>query len=71
MEGFIVIDYAACFPEALAKLSRWVAEGRIAYRVDVQKGFENAPRTFQRVFRGENFGKQMLEIAAPPLPRAR
>jgi len=63
MEGFIVIDYAARFPEATQQLSRWVAEGRIAHRVDVQKGFENAPRTFQRLFRGENFGKQLLELA--------
>jgi NADPH-dependent curcumin reductase CurA len=63
MEGFIVIDYAARFGEATAKLSQWVAEGRIANRVDVQKGFENAPRTFQRLFRGENFGKQLLDLA--------
>lgn len=62
MEGFIVIDYAARFPEATQQLSKWVAEGRIAHRVDVQKGFENAPRTFQRLFRGENFGKQLLAL---------
>jgi len=64
MEGFIVIDYVARFPEAMAKLAQWVAEGQIANRVDVQKGFENAPRTFQRLFRGENFGKQLLELGA-------
>ena len=63
MEGFIVIDYAPRFPEATQQLSKWVAEGRIPHRVDVQKGFENAPRTFQRLFRGENFGKQLLEVA--------
>jgi hypothetical protein len=63
MEGFIVIDYAARFPEATAALAKWVAEGRIAYRVDVQKGIENAPRAFQRLFRGENFGKQLLQLA--------
>jgi NADPH-dependent curcumin reductase CurA len=63
MEGFIVMDYAPRFPEAMQQLSKWVGEGRIVHRVDVQKGFENAPRTFQRLFRGENFGKQLLELS--------
>jgi NADPH-dependent curcumin reductase CurA len=63
MQGFIVMDFAARFPEAVQQLSKWVAAGRIAHRVDVQKGFENAPRTFQRLFRGENFGKQLLQLA--------
>jgi hypothetical protein len=63
MEGFIVIDYAARFGEARQELARWVAEGRIAHRVDVQKGFENAPHAFQRLFRGDNLGKQLLQLA--------
>jgi NADPH-dependent curcumin reductase CurA len=63
MEGFIVIDYAARFAQAQAELARWVAEGRIVSRVDVQQGFERAPRTFLRLFRGENFGKQLLALA--------
>jgi hypothetical protein len=67
MEGFIVLDYAARFGEAVQRLAQWVAEGRIAWRADVQHGLENAPRTFLRLFRGENFGRQLLEIASPPL----
>jgi hypothetical protein len=62
MEGFIVLDYAARFPEARRELAKRVAEGRIAHRVDVQKGFENAPRAFQRLFHGENLGKQLLQL---------
>jgi NADPH-dependent curcumin reductase CurA len=62
MQGFIVLDYLRRFPEAQEKLLAWVAEGKIAWKVDVQHGFETAPRTFLRLFRGENFGKQLLEI---------
>jgi hypothetical protein len=65
MEGFIVLDYAPRFGEAVKRLAQWVAEGRIVYRVDVQQGLEQAPRTFLRLFHGENFGRQLLEIAAP------
>jgi hypothetical protein len=65
MEGFIVIDYAARFPEGVKQLAAWVAEGRIAHREDIQRGIENAPKTFLRLFRGENLGKQVLQVADP------
>jgi NADPH-dependent curcumin reductase CurA len=66
MEGFIVIDYFPRAAEAVKQLAAWVKQGRIAYQEDVQRGFENAPRTFLRLFHGDNAGKQLLEIAAPP-----
>ena len=46
-------------------------EGSIAYQEDVQQGFENAPRTFLRLFQGENVGKQLLKLADPPIASAR
>ena len=69
MEGFIVLDYLARAQEALGALTKWVGEGRIAYQEDIQEGMERCPRTFLRLFRGENRGKQLLKIAEPPLPR--
>jgi NADPH-dependent curcumin reductase CurA len=63
MEGFIVIDYAARFAGATAELARRVEDGRIAWRVDLQEGIENAPRAFRRLFSGENLGKQLLRLA--------
>ena len=68
MEGFIVIDYAARFREATAELARWVNDGELVHEEDVQEGIENAPRTFLRLFRGENRGKQLLKLCDPPLP---
>jgi NADPH-dependent curcumin reductase CurA len=67
MEGFIVLDYAARFPEATAALARWLGEGRLNQKEDVVEGLENAPNTLARLFSGENFGKQLLKIADPPL----
>ena len=68
MEGFIVLDYASRFPEAIEALDRWRQEGRLVQKEDVAVGLENAPRTLMRLFTGENFGKQLLKIADPPLP---
>jgi NADPH-dependent curcumin reductase CurA len=65
MEGLIVLDYAPRFAEGTAQLAAWVRAGEIAHREDVQRGFENAPRTFLRLFSGENFGKQLLQIGEP------
>ncbi len=41
--------------------------GEIAVIEDLQEGLENAPMTLQRLFTGANLGKQLLEIAKPPI----
>ena len=69
MQGFIVLDFLARAGEAMADLTKWVSEGRIAYQEDIQEGMENCPKTFLRLFEGKNLGKQLLKIAEPPLPR--
>jgi NADPH-dependent curcumin reductase CurA len=65
MEGFILLDYVARYSEAQDRLLRWIRDGRLQYKEDVQIGFENAPRTLMRLFQGENFGKQLLKVADP------
>ncbi len=65
MEGFIVLDYADRFPEAIEQLAVWQAAGKVVQIEDVAEGLENAPKTLQRLFRGANFGKQLLRIADP------
>jgi len=67
MEGFIVIDYAARFGEASRELAGWVRAGKIQHKEDIQRGIENAPRTFLRLFHGENTGKQLLQVGEPPI----
>ena len=53
------------FAEATAELVEWVKAGKIVNREDVQEGIENAVRTFLRLFRGENTGKQLLKLGDP------
>ena len=62
MEGFIILDYAPRFQEAIQGLSQWVMEGKIKYQEDIQEGLENAPEAFQRIFTGKNIGKQLLKV---------
>lgn len=65
MQGFIVLDFLDRAEEAIAQLAEWVMAGEIAWREDVQEGFENIPATFQRLFDGRNVGKQLLKLADP------
>lgn len=68
MEGLLARDYADRFPEARATLRQWIAEGSLTPREDIAHGLANAPRSLLRLFSGENVGKQVLEIDAPPSP---
>ena len=63
MEGFIVIDYAERFPHAIMELAGWVAEGKINYKEDIAEGLENCPDTLANLFKGKNFGKQLLKLS--------
>ena len=62
MRGFIILDYLPRALEAVDALLGWVGAGELAYEVDVQEGFENIPKTLQRLYTGENFGKQLLRL---------
>ncbi|MEM6914092.1 MAG: NADP-dependent oxidoreductase [Pseudomonadota bacterium] len=62
ISGFIVLDYTAEYPEARKRLSQWIREGKIAYKEDIQSGFDNIPTTLMRLFSGKNFGKQILKM---------
>lgn len=63
MEGFIVFDHAAEFPQARTQLREWVREGKIAYYEDIAEGLEQAPATLIRLFTGGNLGKQLLRVS--------
>jgi NADPH-dependent curcumin reductase CurA len=64
MEGFLVFDYAARFGEAMPEMARWIAEGKIITKEQVVQGtIDDFPETLNMLFRGENTGKLVLEVA--------
>jgi NADPH-dependent curcumin reductase CurA len=63
MEGFVVSDYAAEFPEARKQLAVWINEGQLKAREHIVEGIETFPETLQMLFTGENFGKLVLKVA--------
>jgi NADPH-dependent curcumin reductase CurA len=63
MEGFVVFDYADRYAEAARELAGWMAEGKLKGNEDLVAGIETFPETLQKLFRGENTGKLILEVA--------
>lgn len=63
MQGILVFDFRARYPEALEELSRWVRNGSIRYREDIVDGIEQAPGSIAALYRGENLGKRLIRIA--------
>ena len=62
MQGFLVLDYLPNSDKAIEEIATWVMEGKIQHREDIQEGIENCPQTLNRLFKGENKGKQLLKI---------
>jgi hypothetical protein len=63
MEGFVVFDYAARYPEGVQALAGWMMKGKLKAREDIVEGLETFPDTLQKLFRGENFGKLVIKVA--------
>src|SRR5947209_3791155 len=63
MAGFLVFDYVSRFPEAVAEMSKWLAEGRLKSIEDTVRGdIGSFPDMLTRLFRGANTGKLVLEL---------
>ncbi len=61
MQGFIVSNYQAQFPEGISKLVQWVNEGKLKFIETIEHGFENIPKALLGLFKGENTGKMIVE----------
>jgi NADPH-dependent curcumin reductase len=63
MEGLVVFDYAARYPEAVQAIAGWMQAGRFVSREDVVDGIDNFPSALLKLFNGGNFGKLALRLA--------
>ncbi|MGY0388371.1 NADP-dependent oxidoreductase [Nocardioides sp. WG-D5] len=63
IRGFIQTEFVRDHEERfLTEAAGWLAEGRLRYREDVTEGLENAPAAFNRMLRGQNFGKTVIKV---------
>jgi len=63
MEGMVVFDYAARYPQAVAQLAEWLQQGALQSHEHVVDGFEGFPEALLMLFEGRNLGKLVLKVA--------
>jgi NADPH-dependent curcumin reductase CurA len=63
VQGMIVFDWVERYPEANQALLELVVSGKLKYRESVVQGLENAPKGLIGLFKGDNFGKQLVKLA--------
>jgi NADPH:quinone reductase len=61
-EGFIVTQFMDRFPQGVAQMAAWLREGKLKYREEIVRGFENAPRALIGVLSGDNTGKMLVAM---------
>ncbi len=56
MQGFIITNYQAQFPEGIQQLAQWIKEDKLKFTETIEHGFENLPKALLGLFKGENTG---------------
>ena len=62
MEGFIVLDYMARWPEIQAEMAGWLAEGKLKHSEHIVDGLENSVNALNLLFTGGNTGKVLVRL---------
>jgi NADPH-dependent curcumin reductase CurA len=62
MQGFIIGDFSADFPEAKKQLNEWVKDGKLKFTETIENGFTNLPKALIGLFTGENTGKMIVKV---------
>jgi NADPH-dependent curcumin reductase CurA len=65
MEGFVVLDFAERWPQAIERLASWVASGELRVLDEVVDGLAAAPGALVDVLAGRNVGKRIVRVAQP------
>src|SRR4051812_33095391 len=62
LEAFVISEHMEVWPDALTELGTLVATGTLKYRETVSQGLETAPGALIGLFKGKNFGKQLVKL---------
>ncbi len=63
VQGFIVFDFQAKFPQMMRELGGWITEGRIKTSQDVRPGLDRALDYLDLLYTGGNTGKLLCEVS--------
>ncbi len=62
LEAFVITEHMEVWPDALKELGALVATGKLKYRETASQGLDTAPEALIGLFKGRNFGKQLVKL---------
>ena len=62
MEGFIVFEHWAHYPEFAKTMGQWLATGAVKAEQTIYEGLASAPDAFIGLFEGKNRGKMVVKL---------
>jgi NADPH-dependent curcumin reductase CurA len=62
MEGFIVFEHWAHYPEFAKAMGQWLATGAVKAEQTIYEGLASAPDAFIGLFEGKNRGKMVVKL---------
>lgn len=62
MQGLVVFDFAREFPVALNEMATLIGKGELKLKEERFEGIETMPEAFCGLFRGENFGRRVVQV---------
>ncbi|MEL6324412.1 MAG: NADP-dependent oxidoreductase [Pseudomonadota bacterium] len=66
MQGLVVFDDAKDFPEALQSMAAMIGDGRLKLKEERFEGIDKMPEAFCGLFKGENFGRRVVQVGEAP-----
>jgi NADPH-dependent curcumin reductase CurA len=61
-QGFVIFDYIPSFAAVADTLAKWVNEGSLFYREDIEEGLDRAPTALADIYQGVNLGKKIIRV---------
>jgi NADPH-dependent curcumin reductase CurA len=62
VQGFLILDYAPRFAEAISQLAQWKMAGKLKDRETIVDGIANATSAINMLFSGANTGKLLVKL---------
>ena len=62
LEAFVISEHMEVWPDALKEIGTLAASGKLKYRETVSHGLDTAPEALIDLFKGMNFGKQLVKL---------
>ncbi|KAI7863004.1 hypothetical protein BDF14DRAFT_1848783 [Spinellus fusiger] len=63
LQGMVVNDFDHQTEEFRTAMTVWLNDDKVQYKETVAEGIENTPQALLDLFRGRNFGKQVVKVA--------